>query len=344
MSQEHQDEMFRATTPGRVNLIGEWIDFNGGMVLPMALKRSVRLEMRHNNQEEDRVRSAQYADTAVFDCNAPARGHWSDYVRGSLQYARARGWIASGMDVTLSSDIPVGAGLSSSAATVVATLKAASQSVPGIDATTIALAAQQVENQFIGVPCGIMDQMAVAISKSGYALALDTRTHLHKLIEVPDSWTFAVIHSGIGRELADGRYRTRREECLRAADWLGVEYLCDGDLGALGRLPYPLAGRTQHVITEGRRSLMAIDALQSSDRRAFGRLMTESHLSLRDDFEVSVPSIDAIVADAIALGADGARITGAGFGGCLVCLLDTERDRNWWPALKAKHDQIERIA
>jgi galactokinase len=344
MSQERKNKIYRAAVPGRVNLIGEWIDFNGGTVLPMALKRSVRLEMRPNNEEKDRVSSAQYEDLAFIDCNAPAQEHWSDYVRGSLQYARARGWIACGMDVTLSSDIPVGAGLSSSAATVVATLRAASQSIPGIDATTIALAAQQVENEFIGVPCGIMDQMAVAISKNGHALALDTRTLSHQLIKVPGDWTFAVIHSGIGRELADGRYRIRREECLRAADRLGVEYLCDGELKTLNTLPYPLAERAHHVISEGKRALMAVDALQSGDRRAFGRLMSESHVSLRKHFDVSVPAIDAIVADAVALGAHGARITGAGFGGCIVCLLDADSDRNWWPALKARHEQIERIA
>ncbi len=334
----------RARVPGRVNLIGEWIDFNGGTVLPMALAQSVELELSANGLNVDRVRSAQFPDQTDFDIDAPAAGHWSDYVRGGLQFARTRGWSTGGQDVTLASSIPVGAGLSSSAATIVATLKAASSHLPDIDPVFIAHAAKSIENDFIGVPCGIMDQMAVAVGKTGSVLALDTRDCSYQIIAVPEDWSIAVIHSGIGRALADGRYKIRREECLQAAAAMDVAYLCDGDLRSAQALPPALARRATHVIAEGRRSLEAIAALKQNDPRAFGHLMNESHASLRDKLEVSVPEIDAMVRDAVELGAYGARITGAGFGGCFVCLIDSRRVDAWWDDLHMRHPGMKRIA
>ena len=246
--------------------------------------------------------------------------------------------------MTLTSTIPVGAGLSSSAATIVATLKAASRHLQAVDPVQIALAAKTVENEYIGVPCGIMDQMAVAVGTNGNVLALDTRDCTYQIIPVPADWTIAVVHSGIGRALADGRYKIRREECLAAAEALYVDHLCDGDINAAMELPLGLAKRARHVISEGRRSLQAIDALRSGDRHEFGRLMNASHASLRDDFEVSVAQMDAMVRDAVELGADGARITGAGFGGCFVCLMAADRAEAWWPKLQARHAGMKRIA
>lgn len=336
--------MTTVRTPGRVNLIGEWIDFNGGTVLPMALEQCVELELKANDRASDTIRSAQFEGAAEFGINVPAAGHWSDYVRGGLQYARSMGWLKGGQDVKLKSTIPVGAGLSSSAATIVATLKAASSHVPGIDPAEIAFAAKAVENEFIGVPCGIMDQMAVAVGTTGHALALDTRDCTYQIIPVPAGWTFAVIHSGIARALSDGRYKARREECLQAAEALGVDYLCAGDPALAEALPSGLARRARHVISEGRRSLDAITALQSADQAAFGALMNASHASLRDDFEVSVPEMDIMVRDAVDLGAAGARITGAGFGGCFVCLIDTAKADAWWALLQARHTAATRIA
>jgi len=332
------------TTPGRVNLIGEWIDFNGGTVLPMALSQSVLLKLHANGGDLDRIRSEQFTDCVDFDINAPAANHWSDYVRGALQYARAQGWLTGGQDVSLSSTIPVGAGLSSSAATIVAALKASSLHLKGIDPVSIAAAAKAIENDFIGVPCGIMDQMAVAIGTKGNVLALDTRDCTYQIISVPSDWTIAVVHSGIGRALADGRYKIRREECLNAADALNVSYLCDADLELAEALPAVLAKRARHVISEGRRSLLAVDALRRGDRQALGRLMNESHASLRDDFEVSVPEMDSMVRDAVEFGADGARMTGAGFGGCFVCLIAADRAEAWWPKLQARYPGLKRIA
>ncbi|WP_213271621.1 galactokinase family protein [Hyphomonas sp.] len=332
-----------ATVPGRVNLIGEWIDFNGGTVLPMALSQSVELEMCANGQTHDRVQSQQFSDITDFGIDVPAAGHWSDYVRGGLQYGRRMGWITGGQDVILKSTIPVGAGLSSSAATIVATLRAAGAELAGIDPAGIARAAQDVENIFMGVPCGIMDQMAVSVGRPGNVLALDTRDCSYQIMPVPAGWTFAVIHSGIARALSDGRYRARRQECLEAAGSLGVPYLCDGKLEDTPSLPPVLARRARHVISEGARSLQAVTALAAASRPSFGMLMNASHASLRDDMDVSVPALDAMVDDAVELGADGARITGAGFGGCFVCLVETGQASAWWSRLKARHPGAVRV-
>jgi len=333
-----------ATVPCRVNLIGEWIDFNGGTVLPMALAPSVTVKIAANGTPQDRIKSTSFAASQDFAIDAPAGDHWSDYVRGALQYARDRNWIENGQEVSVESSIPVGAGLSSSAAIIVATLKAASIGFPDVDGEALAFAAKEIENTFIGVPCGIMDQMAVALGKPGTVLALDTRVCSYALLDLPDTWSVVVFHSGVRRALSDGRYRARRDQCLEAAAILGVDYLCDASLLSIDVLDGPLINRARHAISEARRSREAIAALRTGDRHTFGRLMNESHDSLRDDMDVSIPQIDQLVADAVSLGADGARITGAGFGGCIVALVDPERMETWWSALKRQHPSIEWIA
>lgn len=332
-----------ATVPCRVNLIGEWIDFNGGTVLPMALAPSATVQITANATGLDRITSTHFAISQNFDIDAPAQDHWSDYVRGALQYARGRHWIESGQDVSVESTIPVGAGLSSSAAIIVATLKAASLGLADLDGAALAFAAKDIENTFIGVPCGIMDQMAVALGTPGTVLALDTRDCSYTLLDLPQTWSVVVIHSGVRRALSDGRYRVRRDQCLEAAAALGVDYLCDASLLSIDALAEPLVNRARHATSEAARSRDAIAALRTGDRSRFGRLMNESHDSLRDDMEVSVPEIDQLVCDAVSLGADGARITGAGFGGCIVALVEPERMEDWWSALKLRHPSIERV-
>jgi galactokinase len=332
-----------ATVPCRVNLIGEWIDFNGGTVLPMALAPSATVQLTASGTALDRIRSTSFAMSRTFAIDAPAEDHWSDYVRGALQFARRRNWIESGQDVSVDSTIPVGAGLSSSAAIIVATLKAASLGLADIDGKVLAFAAKEIENTFIGVPCGIMDQMAVALGKPGTVLALDTRDCSYALLDLPETWSVVVIHSGVRRALSDGRYRVRRDQCLEAAARLGVDHLCDASLLSIDSLDVPLINRARHATSEATRSKDAIAALRTGDRSKFGRLMNESHDSLRDDMEVSTPEIDQLVCDAVSLGADGARITGAGFGGCIVALIEPERMETWWSALKLRHPSIERI-
>ena len=340
-----QDAIWQsATVPCRVNLIGEWIDFNGGTVLPMALKSSVRVDIQSNKSHSDQISSEQFDGPRVFGIDAPATDHWADYIRGALQYARQQEWISAGQDVHVKSAIPVGAGLSSSAAIIVAALKAARPPFTSVTDADLALAAKEIENRFIGVPCGIMDQMAVALGNPGSALALDTHDCSYELLDIPASWSIVVAHSGLHRALTDGRYRARRDECLEAARQIGAEYLCDASFDFLDALDPILAKRARHVISEGKRSKEAVAALRSDDRARFGQLMIESHNSLRDDMDVSVPGIDQLVAHAIDLGAEGARITGAGFGGCVVALIDPSILANWWRELTALHPTIKRIS
>lgn len=327
--------------PGRVNLIGEWIDFSGGTVLPMPIRSEITLTRRPNGTQTDVIGSAQFGNEARVGMDTPARHDWPDAVRGALQAARAMGWIDGGQDVSVHSDIPVGQGLSSSAATIVAALKA-SRPAGETDDVALALAARRVENEFMGVPCGIMDQMAVAAGRRGHVLALDTVDCSFELLPLPDDWEIVVIQSGVQRELADGSYKMRQLECQAAADALGVEHLCALMGPELLKLSGAPARRARHIWTEGQRSLEAVDALKARDRSAFGRLMVASHNSLRDDMEVSLPVMDRMVEDALALGAEGARLTGAGFGGCIAALVAPECAATWWAALQARHPQIKR--
>lgn len=330
-------------TPGRVNLLGEWVDFSGGLVLPMSLPLAVTIEASPNGTGEDVVVSAQFEGEARFGVDAPPARHWADYVRGALQLARAEGLIAGGYNVALASTVPHGSGLSTSAAVSVGTLLAVLAETPAPDLVKVSVMARKVENDFIGVPCGIMDQMAVALAPAGKVLALDTGTLEFDLIDLPADWHVSVIHSGVSRELADGRYAERRGECLAAAEAIGVDELCKGDLAAASALPAPLNLRAQHVISEDVRTRAAVAHLKSGDRAAFGAAMNEGHASIRDDFEITTPEVDALVADAVALGADGARQTGGGFGGCIVAVLDPAKVDTWWPALQARHPKARLI-
>ena len=325
--------MGQSWTPGRVNLIGEWIDFNGGWVLPAALPLGVTIEVTQTGGVRDIVGSAQFEGVAEADLASRASGHWADYVFGALQCARQQGWLSGGGRVELKSDIPAGAGVSSSAAVTLGVLRALAPA--DTEPTDLAVLAREIENRFIGVPCGIMDQMAVAHIRPGEALALDTRTLYFQTIDLPPGWKFAVLHSGVQRELADGRYKARRTACLEAASELELDWLCDAtDLSALGPEHQAIA---RHVTGENRRAIEAIRAIQAGEAETFGRLMTASHISLRDDFDVSAPEIDRLVADLLAHGAPGARITGAGFGGCIVVLKPAGAGQDWFQPVLDKH-------
>ena len=338
-------------TPGRVNLIGEHIDYNGGLVLPTALNIGVTVALGPNRGTRDRIASAQFDGFIEQSINAARDGSWADYAAGAAQKARSEGLLEGGADILVDSAIPHGAGVSSSAALMVGVLKAAaSASGRDADARTIALYAQAAERDYVGVPCGVMDQMAVAIAKPGEALALDTKSLDYELIPIRGDWRFAVIHTGIDRALNDGRYGARRRECERAAEALGLEHLCGAPAGTLAQsdvLPAPLAQRARHAVSEHRRTVAAVAALKAGDKETFGRLMTESHASLRDDFEVSTPTVDQIVDFALAAGAPGARVygarmTGGGFGGCIVALTDDPD--GWFNRVKARAPAVRRIA
>jgi galactokinase len=209
------------------------------------------------------------------------------------------------------------------------------------------MAAREVENDFIGVPCGIMDQMAVALAKPGQALGLDCASLAATPIPIPQDWRFAVFHSGETRALADGRYAVRRAECADAARRLGVNQLCRAEEGAIARLaelPAPLAARARHAVTENARARAGAAALLARDMSAFADLMNESHRSLRDDFEVTTPWIDRLVQASRRAGASGARMTGGGFGGCIVSLMARHDEPRWAASLASEYPDLRFLA
>lgn len=320
--------------PGRVNLIGEHLDYNGGTVLPSALPLTLDVQMRLRSDNRLAILSERADAPVQRTLDDKAEGHWSDHAVGAAAEARSLGLLSTGVDIRIDSAIPAGAGLSSSAALIVAILKAA-RSLSGRDDLSdidVAVAARRVENEFIGVPCGIMDQMAVAIAAPGQALALDTDTLNFDLVDLLPDYSFVVMHSGVSRELSDGRYRERKVECDQAAALLNTDALCQLSESALdgpSQLPSVLKARARHCITEHRRVQASIQAIRAGDARLLGSLMRQSHVSMRDDFEISTTEIDRLVGDAECLGALGARLTGGGFGGCFVCLVSNDQLDNW---------------
>ncbi|MEL6754233.1 MAG: galactokinase [Pseudomonadota bacterium] len=322
-----------ARVPGRVNLIGEHIDYNGGTVLPAALDKFVRVALAPTDEPTYSISSAKFGDIAARHAGAPKQNDWADYAAGALNKARELGWLDAGADLHIDSAVPDGAGASTSAALITAILRAAAQMTGVIaDPVQIAQHARAVENDYIGMPCGIMDQMAVGLCTPGTALALNTHDLSFNVIDIPSDWAFLTIHSGVRRELADGRYKARFEECQAACAALGTDTLClltEDQLEAATKLPTPLAKRTRHVVSEHQRTLAAIEAMKSADMGGFARLMNESHASYSNDFEASTPKVDALVASALQMGAKGARLTGGGFGGCLVILLPAADQDAW---------------
>lgn len=326
--------------PGRVNLIGEHTDYNGGMVLPAAL--SVGLEVRLTPRGDSAVAaaSAAYDAPAIRDLSDDAVGEWSDPIVGALREASTLGLIEGGATLEITSTIPEGSGLSSSAALIVAILKAARDAAHSdLGDVEIAVAARRVENNYMGVPCGIMDQMAVALAPPGTAMALDTKRLEYGLIDLPDGYDFAVIHSGITRKLTDGRYGARKAECDAAKRFFGTEDLCllDAERVEASDLADAPKRRTLHCIGENARVHHALAALESGDMTAVGAAMNQSHASMRDLFEMSLPEIDALVASSVELGAIGARLTGGGFGGCIVAAFESQRRDEWLAALIDAH-------
>lgn len=328
-------------TPGRVNLIGEHVDYNGGRVLPTALDLGVTLALSPRLDGEIRIGSDTFDDVANRRIEDTASDHWSDYITGALQIAHTEGFGPNGAKIAVKTNLPFGAGISSSAAVTVCVLRAL-RDLSGADLTDtdLAVLARRVENEFIGMPCGIMDQMAVAIARPGQALSLNTDTLDFDLIDLPKTHHMAVIHSGVFRQLNEGRYKIRKEECDQIKAAAGRDDIClmsDTELNALNTLPAEIFRRARHCVTEHRRTVAAADALRENRMEDLGALMNESHISMRDDFEMSVPPVDALVEDAQNFGAVGARLTGGGFGGCIVACVAHENLDAWRDKLLAAH-------
>ena len=333
-------------SPGRVNLIGEHTDYNGGAVLPAALSLGVSLALSPSAEDTLTIVSDGFEDRVTRRLDEGASGHWSDYALGALRLARENGLAEGGLRLAVASDLPIGAGLSSSSALIVGILKALRQRArtPHTDAQ-IAHLARRVETDFIGMPCGIMDQMVIAVAQPGEALFLDTHTMESDTRALPDDPVFAILHSGVYRALADGRYKVRKTECDRVRELLGRDDICRAGLSDLAKLEDDtLRRRARHCVTEHRRTLEAADALARRDDLRFGRLMQDSHASMRDDFAITTPGIDALVQSCVELGALGARMTGGGFGGCVVALVERERRAAWLSAVLARHDAAFEVA
>ena len=332
---------------GRVNLIGEHTDYNGGAVLPAAITRSIHVGVAPNDSHLVAIKSARFEHKHERLLGDPKRGDWTDYAMGAISKAEELGWLSGGIDLFIESDVPDGAGVSSSAALITAILRASAEtSGTKTDPVEVAKHARAVENDYIGMPCGIMDQMAVGLCEPGAALALDCNTLDYEVVEIPDDWSFITLHSGVRRELADGRYKARFEECAQAAESLGVEELCLLDRSqrsSIDALPENLRKRARHVTREHDRVLGATAAMKTTDLDSFARLMSESHKSYSDDFEASTPVIDALVQDAVTSGAKSARLTGGGFGGCIVVLIERSKEAQWLEEFLERHPESWRV-
>jgi galactokinase len=317
-----------ASAPGRVNLLGEHTDYHEGFVLPTTIPQRTQAALAGRADRLVRAWSAgTSADVEQYTLGkeSPGRG-WLDYVQGLTAALAQRGVAVPGFDLHLESTVPIGGGVSSSAALEIAVLRALRErfdlSFGDVELAKIGRAA---ENDFVGAPVGIMDQMAASVGRTGEALFLDTRTLAFERIPLPPSLQLLVIDSGVVHRHAGGEYATRRRESFDAAARLGVPFLRDAGVEMLPRieaLEPLLRRRARHIVTENQRVLEAVAALRAGDAAAMGRLMNESHASMRDNYQTSTPEIDTLVEIAQAQSdAFGARLTGGGFGGAIVALV-----------------------
>lgn len=320
--------------PGRVNLIGEHTDYNEGFVLPCAIPFGTAVALAHRDDGMIRATALDLENAiAQFDLVAdisPAPvGDWSNHVRGIAAGLRASDMKCPGADIAIAGNVPQGAGLSSSASLAVS-LGLGLSRLGGVvtpDLTGLARIAQWSEHHYVGCACGIMDQLASARSVKGHALLIDCENLDVQPVPVPEEAAIVIVHSGVSRGLVDSAYNERRSQCEAAACHFGVDSLRELDeaglLAGAGGLDRLVFRRARHVVSENARTLAAASALRANDLTTLGILLRASHASLREDFEVTVPAVDALVdfmADVIG-SVGGVRMTGGGFGGCVVAIL-----------------------
>ncbi len=324
--------------PGRVNLIGEHTDYNDGFVLPCAI--DFRTAVAARRRDDGTVHALAVDLDGSEDSFTPADhiphspgNPWSDYLRGAAEVLLRRGHSLGGADLAIAGDVPQGAGLSSSASLLVAVIETFRRldGLPGLAMPDVAIAARAAENEYVGVQCGIMDQLISACGEAQHALMIDCRSLAMRPVPIHPDLAVLIVHSGIERGLVGSEYNRRRDECARAAAFFGVPALRDVTIrevdAASGRLDEDAFRRARHIVTENDRVAATAAALEAGDTRALKRLMAASHASMRDDFAITTPKIDALAAlidDAV--GEDGgARMTGGGFGGCVVSVLRRRR-------------------
>jgi galactokinase len=319
--------------PGRVNLIGEHTDYNDGFVLPCAINYQTLVAVTPRDDMTVKVVAVDYSneqDEFSLDCDIQAHPTqlWSNYVRGVIKHLQLRGHVFKGANVAISGNVPQGAGLSSSASLEVV-IGETFRSLYNLSLTKadVALNGQEAENQFVGCQCGIMDQMVSACGSKLNALLLDCRSLDTELISMPKNLAIMIINSNVKRGLVDSEYNTRRLQCEEAAGILGLKALRDISLIDLqhnrDKLPDVVYRRAHHVVSDSERTVLAAQALRTNDVVQLSKLMAESHISMRDDFEITVPPIDFAVKILSEYLGDkgGVRMTGGGFGGCMVALM-----------------------
>ncbi|MEZ4865112.1 MAG: galactokinase [Caldilineaceae bacterium] len=348
-----------AVGPGRVNLIGEHTDYNDGYVLPVALKRDVRLIFRPRADRHVRLLSVEYDGAYEFDLDHLAYNKetlWSNYIQGVAWSLQTAGLQLCGLDGVVSGNVPKGSGLSSSAALEIATAHAFMHAAGERDRLTgpqVAKAAQRAENEFVGVNCGIMDQFISMLGEENHALLIDCRSLDYQLVPFPENAALVIGNTKASRSLASSAYNQRRKECEEGVALLqqvlpGITALRDVSSAQLEEhktlLPPIVYRRCRHVVSENERVLQTVAALQTNDLATVGRLMNASHDSLRDDYEVSSEALDAMVmAMRSAPGCYGARLTGAGFGGCTVALVAPGAEQDVADIVYDKYPKVTNI-
>ncbi len=347
--------VFRA--PGRVNLIGEHTDYNDGFVMPAAIGFYTYVAVGPRSDRKVRVFSENYGEAVEFKLDAnPAgkTGSWSDYVRGVAGALESRGHRLHGADLVINGEVPIGAGLSSSASIEVAVaLALLANSGIELDRLTVALSCQQAEHQWAGTMCGIMDQFISSFGQANQALMLDCRTLSYELLDLGSRAQIVICNTKVSHNLAGGEYNLRRQDCEAGVRHLkrflpGIKALRDVTLADLELhregLPEVTYRRCRHVIGENDRVQLAADALKSGDLVKFGVLMAESHASLRDDYEVSCKELDVMVDIASGIGGVyGSRMTGGGFGGCTVNLVSGDRVGHFRDVIAREYEQATGI-
>jgi galactokinase len=346
-----------AAAPGRVNVIGEHTDYNDGFVLPMAIDRYTVVAAAPNGADKITLRSAAGNGVATVDLAQPLtpgpKGYWANYPLGVIAGFLARGLKPAGFDAVLNSNVPLGGGLSSSAALEVATATLL-ESITGhkLDPVEKALLCQKAEHDYAGMPCGIMDQFISVMGRENHLLLLDCRSRKPELVPMSDSTlAFLVINTNVKHELTGGEYAKRRAQCEQAAKALGLTSLRDADAGMLeqarGKMDSTAYRRARHVLGEIERTVHAAEGVRASNWPTVGQLMYASHASLRDDYEVSCPELDAVVEIAQAIGAKGGvigcRMTGGGFGGCAVALVRADQVDAISKRIAAEYEQRTKI-
>ena len=310
---------------GRVNLIGEHTDYNGGYVLPTLIPQQISVAISLREDHQIHGTSKEYGERQA-DLNSTKDNSWLDFVRGAIHFIQIEGVKIQGLNIAVTSDIPSGAGLSSSAALEIAMLRAlASLFNINIPSRQLALMGQKIEHEFVGTQCGIMDQMACANTKLGEVLFLDCESLQTQIIPQFPDHRFLVIHSGSSRKLSEGNYNQRKSETSQAAKLLNIPSLRHASLDLVNTINNDvILRRARHIVSENSRVLQSVECFNKNDPETFGELMYQSHQSMAEDYEISSSELNVLVDAAKLAGALGARLTGAGFGGCVVVLTSKD--------------------